>query len=360
MAFRCLWLKAHFAPEWWAAVMSDCHPDKLVRYMSIARSEGWRPTDITKRGLAECQEGIKSVVFDTLNLKNLTTNYTVTGNVVNQGLKGIKGIGDKAAEQYNGTVEFDNIDDFIEKKGGKNKTVIERFIKLGAFKNIAGHENAYGLWKYYQYKYCSGTEITALKKEIRSQLLEAQGWNETTIKAETNRQIAEYRALKKKVTKIPAKILNWQPKPDDSFAKIMDLYKDTKFSLSELLQFEKQYLGYYLHSPLDLFVTGGDSTIEQAKSFGLKGLEAKLEVIISDIEFRESKNGKSFAKMLVSDGIQEAHVFIWKNELKIQNAECLVPNTGIQLFVDFDAERKMFSLCRGECIIKLMRKTEDD
>lgn len=356
MAFKCLWLKAHFAPEWWAAVMSDCHPDKLVRYMSIARSEGWKPTNITMQGLATCSDSTNSVTFGTLNLKNLTTNYTVTGNVVNQGLIGIKGIGDNAAQQYSGEMEFENIDEFIEKKGGKNKTVMERFIKLGAFNDIPGHENAYALWIYYQYKYCSGTEITALRKEIKSKLLAAEGWNEETIKAETNRQIAEFRALKKKATKIPMKIINWMPKPDDSLPKIMQLFKDTQFSLSEILQFEKQYLGYYLHSPLDLYQTSGDCTIENAKSFGIKGMDAKLEVIISDIEFRESKNGKSFAKMLVSDGIQEATIFIWKNELKIQNAECLVPGTGIQLFVDYDTERKMFALCRGESIIKLMKQ----
>jgi DNA polymerase III alpha subunit len=357
MAYRCLWLKAHFAPEWWAAVMSDCHPDKLIRYMGIARSEGWKPTDITRLGTADCDGNVKSVVFDTLNLKNLTTNYTVTGNVVNQGLIGIKGIGENAANQYSGVLEFDSIDDFIEKKGGKSKTVLERFIKLGAFNQIPGHENAYALWIYYQYKYCSGTDITALRKEIREKLLAAEGWNDTTIKEEIDRQITEYRQVKKKVTKIPAKITNWKPKPNDSFEKIMELYKDQRFSLEEMLQFEKDYLGYYLHSPLDLYQTSGQCTIEIAKSFGNEGKEAKLEVIISDIEFRESKNGKQFAKLLVSDGVQDAHIFIWKNELDRQKAECLAPGAGVQMFVTYDKIRKMFALCRGEVILQLLPKT---
>lgn len=352
VALRCLWLKAHFAPEWWAAVMSDCHPDKLVRYMGIARAEGWRPTDITKLGIAVCDEETKTVTFDTLNVNNLTSNFTVTGNVVNQGMIGIKGIGENAADQFEGRVEFTDIDDFVEKKGGKKKAVLERFIKLGSFKYIEGHKNSRALWMYYQYKYCSGKDITQLRNEIKEKLLEKEGWNEATINAERQRQITEYKKAYPNRRKIPEKFNNWKPKPDDSRENIMALYKDD-FSLEEVLAFEKEYLGYYLHSPLDLYDIQGNCTIEAGRS---GGKEIKLEVVITDIDFKETRNGKDYCRLQVSDGIQSALVFIWGSELQIQRAENLVVGSGVQMFVDYDNLRGTFTLCRHEIIVKLLPK----
>lgn len=356
VALRCLWLKAHFAPEFWAAVMSDCHPDKLVRYMGIARSEGWQPTDITKLGKCECPDNVKTVTFDTLNVNNLTSNFTVTNNAVNQGMIGIKGIGENAASQFEGRTEFGDIDEFIEKKGGKSKTVLERFIKLGAFKYVKGHENSFALWMYYQYKYCSGKDITKLRHKIKADLLETQGWNELAIEEERERQISEYKKAYPNRRKIPDKFYNWKPKPDDARENVMDLFKDENFTLEEVLGFEKEYLGYYLHSPLDLYDIEGNCTIDAAKDSASTGGDPKLEVVIVDLEFRQTKTGKDFARLTVSDGIQDALVFIWGTELSIQRAECLVVGTGVQMFVNYDEERKTFALCRGEIIIKLLPK----
>lgn len=355
VAHRCLWLKAHFAPEFWAAVMSDCHPDKLVRYMGVARSEGWKPTDITNLGRCPpLADGVKGVMFGTINLNNLATNYTVTGNVVNQGLIGIKGIGDTAAEQFRGVGEFTDIDQFIEVKGGKNKSVLERFIKLGAFKDFPGHGNSYALWQYYRYKYCSGE--TALKSEIKKKLLEQDGWNDKTIAAERSRQISEYRKAYPKRTKVPDKFNNWAPKPDDSREKILSLYKED-FPLSEVLEFEKLYLGYYLHSPLDLYDIRGECSIEHAKAVALSGGEPRLEVVVSDMQLAETKAKKQpYVRLTVSDGVQSALVFIWHSELRIQNIEHLEPGSGIQMYVDYDESRNTFTLSRGEVIVKLLPK----
>ncbi len=356
VALRCLWLKAHFAPEFWAAVMSDCHPDKLVRYMGIARSEGWRPTDITKLGRVPCPDTVKTVVFDTINVNNLTSNFTVTDNVVNQGMIGIKGIGDNAADQFEGATGFTDIDDFIVKKGGKNKRVLERFIKLGAFKYVPGHENSYALWIYYQYKYCSGKDVTKLRAEIREKLLELDGWNQTTIQKERDRQAAEYRKAFPNRRKIPGKFLNWNPTPDDTREKIMSLYNDKNFTLEEVLEFEKEYLGYYLHSPLELYDIAGNCTIDNAKTMAGLGDTPKLEVVIVGSELRQTKTGKDFVKLIVSDGIQETIVFVWSTELNMQKPDCLRVGAGVQMYVDYDDERKTFSLCRRELIIKLLPK----
>lgn len=355
VAFRCLWLKAHFAPEFWAAVMSDCHTDKLVRYMGIARTEKWEPTEITYSGKYKPTNKSVGIKFDILNIENMTRRFTVTGDVVNQGLIGIKGMGDAAADKYEGVGKFDDIDDFILKKGGKDKSVCERLIKLGSFKNIPGHENSKALWFWYQYKYCSGKDITQLRKKVRDELLIRDGWNDETIEKERDRQIAEYKRQFPNRRKIPNKFYNWQPKPDDRREKVMSLVDDD-FTLEEILSFEEEYLGYYLHSPLDLYHYNDKCTIEDAKIFG-KDEPTRLEGIISDIDFAKTKTNKDYAKIIISDGMQEALVFMWSNEMARQNAENLKPGTGVQMFVEYDETRGTFVLARNEIILKLKAKS---
>lgn len=351
VAFRCLWLKAHFAPEWWAAVMSDCHPDKLVRYMGIARAEKWEPTEITYSGTYKPTEKTIGVRFDAMNLENMSRRFTATGDVVNQGLIGIKGIGDTAADKYEGVGEYTDIDDFIEQKGGKDKLCCERFIKLGAFKHLPNHKNSKAVWTWYQYKYCSGKDITQMRKDIKDSLLEQEGWNKQTIETERERMIAEYRKQFPNRRKTPDKFNNWKPKPNDSREKVMGLV-DRDFKLEELLGFEELYLGYYLHSPLDLYYCNDKCTIEDAKVYGRTDA-TKLEVVIADIDFGITRTGKDFGKIFVNDGMQTTLVFMWQNEMSQQNPENLRPGVGVQMYVGYDDKRNTFSLARNEIIHKL-------
>lgn len=356
VAHRCLWLKAHFAPEWWTAVMSDCHPDKLVRYMGVARAEGWQPTAITYAGKTIPQQTFKGVRFDTINVENLTASFTVTDDTVNQGLVGIKGIGDSTAQEWEGSGTFISLDDFIAKRG-KKKIVLEAFIKLGAFRRFSGYENAKATWQYYRYKYCTGKDITAFRSEVRTKLLQQEGWNDETIEKERQRQLLEYRKLYPRRLKMPDKILKWQPKPDDSCDRVMALFAGDDYTLQEILSFEKHYLGYYLHSPLDLYDIQGNCTISQAKEAAKSGGELKLEAVITDLQFETSKkNNKPYARVFVSDGIQTALVLIFSSELGIQDENNLVPGTGVQMIVDYDEKRGTFTLARGEIVIKLLAR----
>lgn len=362
MALRCLWLKAHFAPEFWAAVMSDCHPDKLVRYMSVARAEDWHPTPITYCGKVPKHKA-RGVQFGTLNINNLTVDYTVTDDVVNQGLIGIKGVGDKAAEVFAGRGEWANIDEFVAAEGRINKSVLERFIKLGAFGSLPGHSNSNALWQWYQYKYCSG--VSELKSVIRTKLLEQDGWNEKTINEERNRQIDEYKRQFPKRRKIPTKFGNWMPKPDDSRERVMALYPDD-FSQSEKLAFQKEFLGYYLDSPLELFAIRGGCTIKDAKTACINGADdAQIEVMVVDQQFattkpRDGRSGSQYMKLTVTDGIQRALIFIWNNELGRQDPESLVEGAGIRIRVKYDKQRGTFSMCNGTNIISLRRQETED
>lgn len=202
VALRCLWLKAHFAPEWWAAVMSDCHPDKLVRYMSVARGESWKPTDITNCGSKPAKDN--TLVFDTININDLTTSFAVSGNRIMQGIVSIKGIGERAAALYGGKNECKNIDEFLQVEGRKNKTSMERFIKLGAFRHLPLHDRGRALWNYYIFHH---TSDSANKKQFKADLLLSQGWDDNAIKEEQNRQIREYRKLYPKRIRVPDKLL---------------------------------------------------------------------------------------------------------------------------------------------------------
>ena len=372
VAHKCLWLKAHFAPEWYASVLSGCHKDKRIRHMNTAKSEPWSPTDITKKGIN--YGSTDRVVFGTINIENLTANYTVTGNVVNQGLVGIKGIGVKAAKMFQTTGKYENIDEFVnspvnvikkkkEVEGSKpsepptkkHKKVLERMIKLNAFKHLPGHENMKALWMYYQYKYCSsGKGLKELKAEIKAKLLESENWNEATIQEERERQTQAYKASYPKRNKIPPAIANWKPKPIETREKIMSLFPED-YTQAEKLEFQREYLGYWLDSPIHNYQCSGN-TIEKAKQGPGKNGMTVLECIVEDASFLETKKKLSYLKLLVSDGIQQALVFIWGNELAYQNLDYFTIGTGLLLPVDYDESRGTFTLCRGQIVRKLRMK----
>lgn len=349
VAHRCLWLKAHFAPEWWASVMSDCHPDKLVRYMGVARAEEWKPTDITYSGKFKGDGETRGVRFGPTNIENLTVDYTVTGDVVNQGLIGIKGVGEKAALVFQGKGKYANIDEFVQAEGRCSKIVLERFIKLGAFRHI--HPNAKALWMWYQYRYCSG--MSKLRAEIREKLLDAELWTPAAIKAEIARQIAEYKRHFPKRNKIPQKFYNWKPKPNDSREKVMALYPDD-FTMEERLGFQHIYLGYWIDSPLDAYQCTGKNTIARAKEIAKLGNEIILEGIIVNVDSGTTKKGDPYLKVTLTDGVQRCLIFVWPSELAYQDHNVLKNGCGVVMVVDYDDKRGTFSLKRNESIHKLM------
>lgn len=347
VALKCLWLKAHFAPEWWAAVMSGCHPDKLARYMGVARGESWKPTKITDCGSKIAEH--KSLVFDTIDINDLTNSFTVSGNRIMQGIVSIKGIGEKAATLYGGKNECKNIDEFLEDEGRKNKTAMERFIKLGAFKRLPLHEHGRALWNYYVLHHTSDSKP---KKEIKSDLLTNQGWNEQTIKDEQMRQIREYRKLYPKRIRVPDKLMKWQPTPKTELANFHACYGD--FSTTEKLEFQKLYLGFYVDSPLAVYKVSGTKTIAAAKKRG-DGIESELEVILNQVTDAISKNDKPYKKLSVTDGVSTTTVMVWARECGKQIARNLEIGHGVRMVVNYDPERHIFVLARGEIVERLQR-----
>jgi DNA polymerase III alpha subunit len=342
---RCLYLKAHFQAEWWAAVMSDCDTDRLSKYMGYARAEG--------------------VSFGSIDIDNLSMKFVINKEIVTPGLTSIKNMNGELAENLskkssNG-VKYKDIDDFVLQTS-KNKIACERLIKLGAFDNK--HSNRKALWTWYQYQYGSDDE----SKEMRRFIKCAYAWPMDKIEVERKRQADEFRKQYPTRKVIPPKIAKWLPKMlfrrdeyvipnviDDAVyesAKYLQLTRDnvmslvnSDFALKELLQFERQYLGYCIHSPMNLFKHGYDTTISDAREKGI------LEAYIEKFTIRQKKT--EFAELIVTDGTENAKVMVWSDDLLSNGQDTLHEGKGVRMRVSWKDKFKSFSLRSGSIVIPL-------
>lgn len=313
VAHRCLWLKGYFPHEWWAAVMSDCHPEKLVRYMAVARSEG--------------------VAFAPLNVNKLTVAFTVTGDSVNPGLIGLKKVGLKAAEAFAGEGSYNNIDEFVAAKK-KSKTVLERLIKLGSFDHLhpdddGGYYTAKEIWKYYLLTYCSiDKDARKIKEAIQNQLILNAGWTEDDIIEERHRQMREYKAQYPKRFKVPNKVLAWQPKVEWNHQTVLPVIRlmhikygqRIDYTVSEKLKHEKEYLGYFITNPLMRYKHTLSYTFKNAIKCTERYKNPVVHAVVTKVEESETKvkadgtGGDKIVRLTMYDGDSERVVIIWKNQ----------------------------------------------
>lgn len=348
-AYLSLWLKTHYREEWLAAVIGHCHPDKIVRYMTAARSEALNFGEVDIERLT-----VRPVAHSGKNAINGTPSVAI-------GLINLKGVGEKLALEYADDVEnvvnqapedgYSDVDHFVSIKGAQ-KTMLERLIKLGAFRKI--HPNIKATWMWYLHNYCAGevtidgekVKVSALKKKHEELLYEKAEWTPAKVEEERQRQIRAYREMYPKRNVIPPKILKWKPKPVMDREAIMALY-DSDYSLKELLEFEKSFLGYYWHSPCDLYNTSPECTIEHSK------LTGRLEGVITKIMKARTRNDKDMLKLFITDGQDECLVILWENEMHNQDQSLLTVDMGIRLNVVYDIVRDSFILARGSHIERL-------
>jgi len=306
VAYWCAWLKAHFAPEWWASVMSSCHNDRIPRYINIARSEG--------------------VKFGRISADSLSKSFSVTKDFeVVPGLISIRGIGDRVAEdiERNRKSNYVDIDDFVQTHGAR-KTVLEPLIKLGAF--TKWHPNIKATWMWYQYKYGKDAKSRELRQEINKRL-----WPDDKVEAERKRLIAEYKRLYPNRKKIPNKLLKWSP-PPATRQQVMDLFANDDYGLSELLAFERQYLGFYWHSPLDLY---------------------------DGVTLTKTRRGNEMARITITDGLSSAVVNIWHNQLDAFRPY-LKEGVGLKLVLIYDKLRGSFTVSDNSTPIPLTPKVASE
>lgn len=338
-AYKCLWLKAHFPAEWWASVMSYCHPDKLPRYMAAAREDG--------------------VEFGSHDIGFLTENFTSDGKSVNLGLACLKRVGNKLAGLYADTErqEYTDIDDFIAKKcaqsGSKtiNKVIMERLIRLGAFKKL--HPNARATWEWFQYKYVKSKEMTAKRKEIQQRLLLEDGWTDKKIEQQRADLINNWRndPANKRKKKVPDKLLKWYPTPVDTRERVMGLVTDD-YSIADLLAFEKEYLGYVWHSPLLLYNCNPDFSVARAKN---ASGTSPLHCVVMQSTITNTKAGSRMLRAIVMDTTgAQALLLVWEDQLAYTNGDgdqvenLLQEGRGIHAIVQFNDKRGSFTLANPD------------
>jgi hypothetical protein len=192
--------------------------------------------------------------------------------------------------------------------------------------------------------------VAQLKQYHRDRSLAIDGWTEERVLAERERLVQEFKANFPKRKKIPKKVAEFSPTPDESRDRIMSLYPDD-YNLREILDFETEFLGYYWHSPIDLYHTDGGASVEHAKMTG--NLEAV--VVEKQISLTKAKQ-RPFMRLVVNDGLQTTLVLIWEGEIGLQDKGLLEKDTGIRLKVEYDQDRNSFALARGSVIKPLWTK----
>lgn len=346
ISYRSLWLKAHYPTEWWASVLSHCAREKMIKYVGVAKKEG--------------------INFTSLDVNKLSKEFNVKGDNILPGLLMIKGIGKNVADKLvENTIQYKSIEEFID-HNGSSKTFMERLIKLGAFDVI--HKRRKPLWLWWLYTY-------GKDKQTKQMLNWAYRWTEKEISSERDRQIREYQNLYPNRKKIPNKILNWLPTTpavrdmanidlndpiDQDKYKLCSKIKLSRedierisddFKLSEILKFEKEYLGlYFENSPMKLFKKKGDN-IQDAKITG------RVDCVINEIKIRESANGV-FVELEIIDGIESARLMVWNDDLANNNDEVFVEGLGITAYVRWNDKFNSFNLKPGSRIMMLEAKEE--
>jgi len=353
IAYRCLWLKTHFPAEWWAAVLSECPATKFNKFIGAARSEG--------------------IKFGSIDVRRLSTNYTVGDDEIMPGLTSIKGIGQSMAKQLitEADIEPFNIIEDIVNRCGKNKTALERLIKLGGFDHI--NVNRKLLWLWYRYKYDNGKDVTKFRKLVNACYI----WDIEVVMEERKRQSTEYLRQYPKRTKIPKRILNWIPsthinnykqynpklnlgdlqlkmvkKINLTFHQFSILFQE-QYAYSELLEFEKEYLGYYWHSPLGMYHYDSKNNIKGAKKTGT------LECVIEESETKKGAHGE-YKVLKVTDGIANARVNVWNDVLMDSEEELFESGIGIRMRVKYQEKWRSFSVKSGTMVLPLPLLEEEE
>jgi DNA polymerase III alpha subunit len=299
VAYWTAWLKAHYPAEWWASVVNNCDRDKIKKYINTARADG--------------------IKLNSIDIDNMaSTFYADKSGTITMGLSSIKNIGDKKAEELakisqdrlQKGLKYSSIDEFVE-INGKSKIVMQRLIHLGAFKHL--HNNTHAAWAWYLYKHGSASdEKRKMKELIRAKINERDGWTKDKIEVERKRQIEFFKSFHPK-KKIPAKILNWEPNAnnltiEDMATIIPDYDAHIKF------EFEREYLGYYIHSPLDLYVKPNNCTLREAREYEPEDENgATIAGFIESWTKAKSKNKNNIGRITLNDGIETDKIIVWSD-----------------------------------------------
>ena len=130
---RLLYLKSHYPPEFYAAVLScETDSDKINEYKIEARRHG--------------------VEMQRVDVNKSRQTFDLVGDTIYFGLGNVKGIGESAAERIVAGQPYAGIEDFMQ-RFGTDAGVMKCLIGLRCFSEA----DPVTLWKFYEhYKSCSG------------------------------------------------------------------------------------------------------------------------------------------------------------------------------------------------------------
>lgn len=358
IAYRALWLKAHFAPEYWASILTYCHPDKRSKFVGVAKSEG--------------------VNFKPIRVGFLSDRLSVDDNLnVYPSLTMIKGVGEAVANSLSvDGGKCSDIDDFVARYG-KKKSPIERIVKLGAFEEKHPGK-AKHIWFWYQYKYATKNDEIAKIRSVFNDAYMEKNWPDSKLEDERRRQVEEYKKRYPKKNKVPIKVLNWKPKigpkfdrpSRDEFIEFFDelwaenrkvddkdLYYYRDWTDRNYLEFEKEYLGVYWTSPLRLYQHNPKYTFSSIKNnenhYGI------IHSVVEKMTNGVTKNGNKFVNLFVNDGVETQAVRIWNDSWKQQDKEVIVEGNGLHILCDWSEKYQNFNLARN-CVIKSLPRIDQE
>jgi DNA polymerase III alpha subunit len=349
LAYRCMLLKAHFFPEWIAAVLNDCNSQKIPRYIRAAIAEKWQPTELTK-SCKQYPEEYENFKFKAFDVNNLSANFEAHGNVVTMGLLQAKGVGESSLGLCVQGRKYESIKQFVDEHN-PNLKVMTILIKLGAFDTIPGHQNRKALytWYYYYTKKNKKPDRVAIDNDL---ITKVDGWTEASIESERQKQAEEFKNVYPK-KKVPASILKWMPEPNvtpERLSKIIDDY-----TYVEILGFEKEHLGYTLSDPLkaykrQYFLTIND--IRTATEDELSGV-FPLECVVLNSYIGETSTATKYLKVEVTDGCDSCMVFIWSDALHKINQSLIQKDSAVLIPIRYNKERDSMSLSKYHTILPL-------
>jgi DNA polymerase-3 subunit alpha len=267
LAFQTAYLKAHYAPYFYASVLSNESQDtaKIYKYSSELRNSGLKflPPDVNESDIG----------------------FTPLENSVRFGLSAIKGIGTSSVEaivEARKQGRFTSLFDFVSRieHGSLNRRGLESLISAGAFDSLAGNGIAMNSWR------------SSLHAATELALSHAQKiWND---------KIRGQNALFGEM---------------EETAENVSLPNVPAWSQLKLAQEEKSAVGFYLSNhPLD-------EHSEVLESLGISNLAEQSEImpgdkitiagIVSAFQARYSKKGNRFCIFKLEDKSSGAKILGW-------------------------------------------------
>ena len=79
--------------------------------------------------------------------------------------------------------------------------------------------------------------------------------------------------------------------------------------------------------------------------------------IVEKIAKAKTKNDKTFARVLVSDGLMSTTLVLWENDL--EDCDFLEKDAGVKAWVNYDKERDSFTLQRRNFALSKLETIED-